>query len=230
MNFISRKEAKDQGLKRYFTGIPCVNGHTQDRQVSDGKCRECNRLRCARRYKDKPEIYQVEHAKWREGNQETKRAGAARHYSKNSEAIKARSLEWAAANPEIKRATSARYRAENAEKIKENKARYHKENPIPIFIRNTLKRMLDDYSGGRSKYESLLGYTCEELKVHIERQFFMGMSWDRRSEFHIDHIIPMSHFLKQGVTDPKVINCLSNLQPIWAKDNLRKGAKVLALC
>ncbi|WP_065751057.1 phospholipase D family protein [Bradyrhizobium paxllaeri] len=39
-----RAEAKAEGKKWYFTGEPCIYGHVEDRLVSNGKCRECNRL------------------------------------------------------------------------------------------------------------------------------------------------------------------------------------------
>jgi hypothetical protein len=54
--------------------------------------------------------------------------------------------------------------------------------------------------------------------------FDVGMSWANRSEWHIDHIKPLSLFAKEGVYDLNIINALSNLQPLWAKDNLEKHA------
>jgi hypothetical protein len=46
MIIITRKEAKEKGINRYFTGIPCKNGHVAERTVSEWKCIECSRLRC----------------------------------------------------------------------------------------------------------------------------------------------------------------------------------------
>lgn len=53
------------------------------------------------------------------------------------------------------------------------------------------------------------------------------MSWEAhaRGEIHIDHIVPVSKLVSDGETDPAVINALSNLRPMWAADNLAKGAK-----
>ena len=50
------------------------------------------------------------------------------------------------------------------------------------------------------------------------------MSWDNRKEWHIDHKKPISLF-KPG-TSPKIINILSNLQPLWKIDNLSKSNKI----
>jgi len=47
------------------------------------------------------------------------------------------------------------------------------------------------------------------------------LSWDNHGEWHIDHIIPVSRFDES--VDIKIMNSLSNLQPLWAKDNLKKS-------
>jgi hypothetical protein len=51
------------------------------------------------------------------------------------------------------------------------------------------------------------------------------MSWENRSEWHIDHRRPVSSFNFLSVDDPEFLECwaLSNLQPLWAADNIRKG-------
>lgn len=61
----------------------------------------------------------------------------------------------------------------------------------------------------------------------IESLFVGGMNWNNRKEWHIDHIKPIKVFLDEGVTDYGIINHISNLQPLWARDNLTKGAKYL---
>lgn len=83
--------------------------------------------------------------------------------------------------------------------------------------RTTLKKI--------NKSEIMLGYSKKQLLIHIESLFLEGMSWENRSLWHIDHKKSIKDFLKEGITDPKIINALSNLQPLWAKDNLSKGAK-----
>ena len=69
----------------------------------------------------------------------------------------------------------------------------------------------------------MLGCSWEELKTHIENQFTEGMSWDRLSEIHIDHIIPLA----SATTEEDLIKLAhyTNLQPLWAKDNISKGCR-----
>ena len=71
-------------------------------------------------------------------------------------------------------------------------------------------------------------FTKEELFAHIESLFTDGMSWDNMSEWHIDHIRPLASFNFTGEKDCKEFKkcwALSNLQPLWASDNSKKGAK-----
>lgn len=90
--------------------------------------------------------------------------------------------------------------------------------------KNLLHRVLK--VTGRKKaartYE-LLGYTERELIAHLESKFKPGMSWDVRESFHIDHIKPVSAFIREGEFDPKVINALSNLQPLYPWENRAKS-------
>lgn len=72
----------------------------------------------------------------------------------------------------------------------------------------------------------LLGYARSDLIRRIESTFSEGMSWENYGEWHIDHIVPISHYISSGETDPKVINALSNLMALWAADNISKGGKV----
>lgn len=79
---------------------------------------------------------------------------------------------------------------------------------------------------GKSFFESI-GYSFEQLIFHLESKFQLGMSWANYGIWHIDHIKPDSLFSykKMDDSDFKLSWALNNLQPLWAKDNLNKGAK-----
>lgn len=77
--------------------------------------------------------------------------------------------------------------------------------------------------------ESALGYTTAAFKEHIERQFTKGMSWDNRSEWHVDHITPLASFDLSCQMERRAANALSNLRPIWAADNMEKGSSITML-
>jgi hypothetical protein len=77
-------------------------------------------------------------------------------------------------------------------------------------------------------WETLVGYSLEQLKLHLECQFTDGMSWENYGKWHIDHITPLSSFDIQNYNDENFKKCwsLENLQPLWAEDNLKKSNKV----
>ena len=81
------------------------------------------------------------------------------------------------------------------------------------------------------KWELLVGYSVSDLRFHLERQFTGGMTWDNYGQWHIDHVVPVSSFQFTSAEEPAFRACfsLSNLRPLWAVDNLSKGAKRLNL-
>lgn len=237
---VSRKEAKEQVLKYYFTGKPCRYGHVSERIAVNGVCRVCS-AEYGRKYreqnkdkfteydrkryeknKDKIAVYDriryeqnkekilEQSRKYREQNKEKVAERGRKHYKQNKEKISERSRE---------------YYEKNKDKINDKRREWRKANPEQQFIRNSLNRCMDNFAGKRAKAEELLGYTCEQLRSHIGSQFKDGMSWDNRSDWHIDHIKPVSAFIKEGITDPAIINALNNLQPLWAHENQSKNAK-----
>lgn len=101
-------------------------------------------------------------------------------------------------------------------------------NSDPAFalkqrMRSALYKALGRGKLGR-RTEELLGYTLAQLAEHLERQFKPGMTWENRGRWHIDHIRPLASFEITGPDDVafKEAWALTNLRPIWAKDNLSK--------
>jgi 5-methylcytosine-specific restriction endonuclease McrA len=84
------------------------------------------------------------------------------------------------------------------------------------WLHNNAKRG----GGTKESWVKNAGCTRDEFKAHIESQFVEGMTWSNWSVdgWHIDHITPLS----KGGT-----NHYTNLQPLWAKDNLSKSDKLI---
>ena len=82
------------------------------------------------------------------------------------------------------------------------------------------------------KWQHLVGYSIEDLKVHLEKGFYDGMSWDAflKGDIHIDHKIPLAvfNFKTPDDIDFQKAWALSNLQPMWAKENIMKSNKLEA--
>ena len=79
----------------------------------------------------------------------------------------------------------------------------------------------------RSRTHEILGCDWSYFKSHIEKQFQKGMSWDNRSQWHLDHIQPLA----SALTEAEVVslNHFTNLRPMWAVENLVKGAQITHL-
>lgn len=99
------------------------------------------------------------------------------------------------------------------------------ENRMRVAIRRGLNRSRS------ATLEKTVGYSIEDLKIHLERQFLPGMSWDNAKEWHIDHIVPLSTFtiVEYGDREFMAAWALSNLMPLWAADNLKKRTTVRSL-
>jgi hypothetical protein len=69
-----------------------------------------------------------------------------------------------------------------------------------------------------------LDCSLEELKIYLERKFLPGMSWENHGEWHIDHIVPLVSASSEE--ELYKLSHYTNLQPLWAKDNLKKGASL----
>jgi hypothetical protein len=97
------------------------------------------------------------------------------------------------------------------------------------LLRLLRSRVLDALKGKSKskKTKELIGISIEGLVKYLENKFKPGMNWKKKGLIHIDHIIPCSSF---DLSDPKQqAKCFhyTNLQPLWAHENLSKGAKII---
>lgn len=76
-----------------------------------------------------------------------------------------------------------------------------------------------------SKFWTLTGCTIGELLEHLESRFQPGMTWGNRGDWHIDHIKPCALFDLGDPDQQRKCFHYTNLQPLWARDNLAKGSK-----
>lgn len=189
-------------------------------------CRQCNNLQQKKYYEEHKEqrrIYSQEYYS-KEENKERSRKNRQiwiknnkekiREYTKNP-VVKARKKLYDKKyfqKPEVKERLKKKY--------KENIA-YRIRNLIGNRIRKVLKQK--DFSKQYKSCLDYLPYTMEELKVHLESQFQPGMTWENYGKYgwHIDHIKPMNTFniISMECEDFKKCWALSNLRPLWAKDN-----------
>ena len=124
------------------------------------------------------------------------------------------------------------YYNNNKESIRNRQRDYERERLKidPLFklgksMRCHLYRIIQGQKSMSTK--ELLGYSVEELKTHIESLWVEGMNWKNwGKEWEIDHIYPLSQYLKEGETRPNIINSLKNLQPLNKIENRKKSNKL----
>lgn len=121
---------------------------------------------------------------------------------------------------------SRRYRENNREKFNQ----YYRERrqDVRFKIAHNLRCVLrqavkNNFKSGSAVRD--LGCTIRELKRHLESQFQPGMTWENYGLYgwHIDHIKPLSSFTLSDRTQFLEACHYTNLQPLWAKENLQKG-------
>ena len=130
---VTLKEAREQGLTRYFTGKPCKNGHVSERFVSCAVCCECEREKTRKRYEDNPDYSREKARKWREDNPEYFR-------------------KWYEANAEKKRETVRKYQQANPDKVNANGAKRRAaklQRTPPWLTQDELEDISDFYAIAR---------------------------------------------------------------------------------
>jgi len=106
----------------------------------------------------------------------------------------------------------------------------HPQTKLKVNLRTRLGQMIR--KSGTVKTESaleLLGADIEFVRTYLKNQFQEGMTWENwsRTGWHIDHIIPLDSFDMTNIEDRKKAFHYTNLQPLWAKDNLLKSNKMM---
>ncbi|MFW6121909.1 MAG: hypothetical protein ACOC80_13585, partial [Petrotogales bacterium] len=125
-----------------------------------------------------------------------------------------------------------KYYHKNKERINKKHANYHKKKyatdvafKVKTALRTSIKKALD-FGLYNKSLEYVLGCTHEEFITHISSQFKPGMSWQNRSEWHLDHIIPTKKFDLSELADIKKCYYYKNLQVLWASENRSKAGGV----
>lgn len=167
---------------------------------------------------------------YRDANRDKINKTKVRLYHLNPYKHRERNRKYYAENREVRKIKCKSYRENNKVSINHYYVMRRKIDltfKINAYMRNMLGRLLvRSYSDKDNTTVSMLGYNSTELIEHIQSLFKDGMSWDNYGEWHIDHIVPVKWWIDNDITDPSIVNALINLQPLWAKDNLSKGAKI----
>jgi hypothetical protein len=154
------------------------------------------------------------------------------YYEQHKKELQITSRNYYAKNKQKCASINKIWRDKNPDKIKalQKKMNAKRRGTITGKLHSNISKLIWETLKGvknNKTWVSLVGYNTEELKTHLEKQFKDGMTWENYGKWHIDHKRPIHsfNFINQDDDDFKQCWSLSNLQPLWAKDNIRKGAK-----
>jgi hypothetical protein len=200
--------------------------------------------------KSKNKQYQKNYfSQYYEKNKEKVISQTRQYYEENKDEVNARKKEYNKENEEYFGVLRKKYWRDNKyilgpknkERYETNKGTYNKNhyqnwkkpkyhNDVEFRLKEVLSARIRQALNHNYKSEStmdLIGCSIPELRLHLEKKFKEGMSWDNHSinGWHIDHIIPCDSFDLTNPYEQKKCFHYSNLQPLWMVDNIRKGAK-----
>ena len=169
-------------------------------------------------------------AEWKANNKDKVSEYNKNYAQANKEAINKKRTETRKKNKDQKDLVSKAWKEKNKDHIKEWNRVYtstrYKNDPVFALKINQRSRVRAILKNNKNcKTHELLGCSFEELKAHLESKFVTGMGWHNMGEWHIDHIVPLAVFDLSTEENQFLAFNYKNLQPLWAKDNLKKGAK-----
>lgn len=216
------------GIQRRRGKVEILSSCKECREQTRDQWRKLNRerVRAARRVWYHRNIFKMRAAckEWRKNNRELllarRRFRNRERYSQNPEMFLSRNRVAKYKNIEKYRAMTRKW----------HRKKYLEDNEFRLkeSLRSRVAQAIrKDYGEKAYRTLELVGCSIPALKNHIAKQFLPGMAWENYGVrgWHIDHKLPCASF---DLTDPaQQKKCFhhTNLQPLWAKDNLSKGAK-----
>lgn len=169
-------------------------------RVAISVCRECSNLQAKEMYRNKREDRLLK------SNERYSPERAREYYLKNREYI-------------INQ-TGIRFKEYMKDPL--FRFKFNTRAAVSTAFSRTFKR---SYSKKDSSTVSILGCSLDFFTQYIQEKFTEGMTLENHGEWHLDHVIPLATAATRE--DVVRLNHYTNFQPLWAKDNLSKGAKII---
>ena len=176
-------------------------------------------------------------------NKENRKLYNINYRKKNKKVLKKQQKKWYLNNKEHKRQydliykkkhkkryqkQNKEYRIKNKDKIRKhllNKYHNNLQYKLSNILRKRIQKVLKGYSKSKNSMD-LLGCTIEQLWIHLEKSFKPGMTRKNHGKWHLDHIRPCASFDLTKASEQRKCFHYTNLQPLWASENLAKGSKI----
>jgi hypothetical protein len=182
------------------------------------ECKECKNQQHKEHRIKNAEVIRIQRKAYRTANSEIIKEKKKKHYQENKDQCNERHRQW--------RKETAEARRQVANKRYNERYRNDPKFHITTCLRKRLQKVVKGECKSAPTLE-LLGCSVDDLKEYLEFMFDDKMTWNNHGSYwHIDHILPCASF---DLTDPEQQKrCFhyTNLQPLEAKENIRKGAKI----
>jgi hypothetical protein len=216
--------------------ISCFSKNKYGKYGLSSQCKECN-TKYSKKYANhnKKEVSEYK-AKYYRNNKEKILDNSKQYYKNNKKEVSEYKIKYYIKNKEyISKCIKKNYQA-NKNKI--NRAKIERgHTDINYKIAVNLRKRLNTAIKNKKKVGSAvndIGCSIEFLKQYLASKFYPNketkemMTWENYGKpWHIDHIIPLSSFNLVDKEQFLKACHYTNLQPMWAKENLSKGAKIL---
>jgi hypothetical protein len=200
-------------------------------------------------YNQNKNIIKAKRVDYIKNNKERIKESLKKYYDNSKEDILLYKKEYYQKNKNKKQQYDKEYRKKNKALIKEKIKRWRNEHLIEYktkqnnYVKNRLKKDINymlkaklrdrirkavknQYTKKAKKTIILLGCSIEHVRKHLESQFTPGMTWENYGKWHIDHIKPCASFDLTIPEQQQICFNYTNLQPLWAEDNLKKSNKI----
>jgi hypothetical protein len=231
---LSEKEQMIKDRKKKCNGCEEIKSYNEfyKKGTHKGRVRYSNHCKVCHKTEEKKKYQANQTMKWRTNHPEKARESDRNYRRNHPEKVRAVHKKWCEVNKD-KRRESDRKR-----NLTDNRKDWSRNRHKERMMTDTVYAASQKVRGCILSSTTRRGYTknCKTFKIlgidyngfvnHIESLFIEGMTWENRSEWHIDHIVPIS-FAK---TEEEVIklNHYSNLRPLWAEHNIARGNDINA--
>ena len=197
-------------------------------------CKFCRKEIAAQKYKENNLEMSLKSKLWRQNNPEKRKEVTLNYRVKNKEKLKISGEKYREKNKEKEQIRQKIYYQNNKKKVLTRNKKYNKNKlniddffRVKTYVRSRINKFLKSKNIlKKNKTFEIVGCSPQFLKEYLEQKFTEGMSWDLMGKhIHIDHKIPLS----SANTEDEIYKLChyTNLQPLWAEDNLKKYNKIL---
>lgn len=218
----------EKSFDNFFKGSTSKDGYRN-------KCKLCISIQQKDYYENNKEIINAKNKIYAQKNKHKKKKYipyseyGKQYYEKNKEAHKKVQLRYREKYKDKLKEKARAYKQKNKDIIRAKRNEKRRTN-INFKLSESLRKRLQlalKHNFKKGSAVNDLGCSIEQLKTHLAVQFKPGMSWDnwKFDGWHLDHIIPLCKFdLTDSEQFKKAVH-YTNLQPLWASENMSKNGK-----